>query len=120
MDQTNKANESTDDRHADETNQLIEHTVETAYLLYQGDYEAARQRLDLILNGVNSCYTAMLNGQQRYQEAGVVIPVEVLTAQYQNMAEALQCGDLIKLADTLLYEIKEGLEFFKDINKQLQ
>jgi hypothetical protein len=36
------------------------------------------------------------------------------------MAEAVQCGDLLKLADTLFYEIKEGLEFYKNICETCQ
>jgi hypothetical protein len=117
MDKNNIDDENKADIHKDEINQLVEHTVEAACLLYQGNHEAARQKLDLILNGINNCYFTMVNGQEQFERIGIQIPVEVLTAQYHNMAESLQCGDLLKLADTLFYEIKEGLEFFISINQ---
>ncbi len=100
----------------EETGSLIIDTERAAVLLYQGDIVNAQVILDNILPQIQDIYQRMLNACGNIE---VEIPIEVLYSQFQNAAEAIDCKDVLQLADTLYFEIREGLLFYQEIRDKI-
>ena len=98
---------------------LIDLTQKTATLLYMNNAEQAQQNLGLIISNVSGIYTEMIADTIRYNNLGIEIPGRILCDQIQNLSEAVAESDIIAIADTLMYEIKEGLMFYREVKQML-
>lgn len=98
---------------------MIDLLCETADDLYAGHGSKAQENISDVVTGVNETYLFYINNHEKYEKLGVDIPSDVLLSQMGNLLESIDAKDLLKLADTLEYEIKEGILFFIDIEKQI-
>lgn len=56
--------------------------------------------------------------QLKYE--GLNIDEEIILQQVQNLNEAVQCKDLIKLYDTLKYEVADTFGIYKEIKMEME
>lgn len=92
--------------------QLVLRCEQAAISLYKNNIEEAQQEIGGIWETVRDIYTKMIQTQG---SEIADIPVEVLYSQLKNLIEAMKCRDILALADTLYYEIREGLLFYQEI-----
>lgn len=64
---------------------------------------------------LNHIYTSLLAHKAEYEEMGVSLPQNVILGQLNNMVDGFEYRDIIKLADTLEYEVCDMLELYKEI-----
>ena len=67
---------------------------------------------------INNIYTELIEKSDYYHEKGIEVPTQVLIMQLQNLLDAYENKDIIMLADTLEYEVKETLFFYNEIKNQ--
>lgn len=95
--------------------QITDAAEQTAHALYRNDVAAAQQEIGPVLEAAGEIYRYMAANAAAYAAKGVAVPVEVLCAQLENLGDAVSNQDFLALADTLLYEIKEGLLFYREV-----
>ena len=88
-------------------------------MLYANDVSGAQQIIGDTVKNVNNIYLGYINRTDELEGRGIEVPVDILLSQMQNLMTAIDSKDTIMLADTLLYEIKEGMLFFTDIENEL-
>lgn len=88
-------------------------------MLYANDVSGAQKFIGETVNNVNNIYMGYINRADELRNRGIDIPVDILLSQMKNLMTAIDSKDIIMLADTLLYEIKEGMLFFTDIENEL-
>ncbi len=88
-------------------------------MLYANDVSGAQQIIGDTVKNVNNIYLGYINRTDELEGRGIEVPVDILLSQMQNLMTAIDSKDIIMLADTLLYEIKEGMLFFTDIENEL-
>ena len=87
--------------------------------LYANDVPATQQLISETVKNINGIYLEYINRAEELKKHDIDIPADILLSQMQNLMEAIDSKDIIKLADTMIYEIKEGLLFFTDIENEL-
>lgn len=100
--------------------ELVSNTQNAAVALYQNDVGGAQPILDVILPQIQQIYLHIAQQITYYREKNIEIPLDILLAQFSNLKEAFECQDIMALADTLMYEIREGLLFYKEIRGQVE
>lgn len=103
----------------EELEQLSSQTCDMARILYGNNLEEAQKTIGELVGNVNSTYLEYINNANQYKQAGLDIPVDILLSQMKNLLEAVDNRDILMLADTLQYEIYEGLMFFIDVEREL-
>lgn len=102
-----------------ELESLLQDVDKTSLLLYGNDLGRAQQELGAVVQRVNAAYLSYISSSQIYAGNGIEIPTEILLSQMKNLLEAIEEQDILMLADTLQYEIKEGILFFIDVEKEM-
>lgn len=101
-----------------EIEELIQCTEDTYRVLCKdvgegfATFQSNVQKITVIMGEI-------LDNAARIQELGVEFPVEVVIQQLTNIAEACEKSDAVMLADTLHYEIKDTLLFYKEIISEM-
>lgn len=95
---------------------LLKKVDNTAELLYMNRLQEADLNLAEVFPEIRSIYLDIINLGMDNNRTMTEIPVEILLSQLKNLIEAYDAKDIIMLADTLRYEIKEGLHFCKEIS----
>ena len=54
------------------------------------------------------------------QKEDVEIPTDILLQQLENFEQFYRQGDIVQLADTLQYEMKETVSFYLEILKSME
>ena len=90
-----------------------------AGMLYANNVSDAQQFIGDTVKNINNIYLEYINKADELRIQNIDVPADVLLLQMNNLMEAIDNKDIIMLADTMLYEIKEGLLFFIDIEKEL-
>ncbi len=88
-------------------------------MLYANDVSGAQKFIGQTVNNVNNIYLGYINRADELRNRGIDIPVDILLSQMKNLMTAIDSKDIIMLADTMLYEIKEGMQFFIDVENEL-
>lgn len=88
-------------------------------MLYANDVSGAQKFIGQTVNNVNNTYLGYINRADELRNRGIDIPVDILLSQMKNLMTAIDSKDIIMLADTMLYEIKEGMLFFIDVENEL-
>lgn len=88
-------------------------------MLYANDVSGAQKFIGETVNNVNNAYLGYINRADELRNRGIDIPVDILLSQMKNLMTAIDSKDIIMLADTMHYEIKEGLLFFIDVENEL-
>lgn len=88
-------------------------------MLYANDVSGAQKFIGETVNNVNNTYLGYINRADELKNRGIDIPVDILLSQMKNLMTAIDSKDIIMLADTMLYEIKEGMLFFIDVENEL-
>ncbi len=88
-------------------------------MLYANDVSGAQKFIGETVNNVNNTYLGYINRADELRNRGIDIPVDILLSQMKNLMTAIDSKDIIMLADTMLYEIKEGMLFFIDVENEL-
>lgn len=88
-------------------------------MLYANDVSGAQKFIGETVNNVNNIYLEYINRADELRNRGIDIPVDILLSQMKNLMTAIDSKDIIMLADTMLYEIKEGMLFFIDVENEL-
>lgn len=88
-------------------------------MLYANDVSGAQKFIGETVNNVNNTYLGYINRADELRNRGIDIPVDILLSQMKNLMTAIDSKDIIMLADTMHYEIKEGLLFFIDVENEL-
>jgi len=83
--------------------------------LYRNDLVIANQGLEEVFPEISTVYLSFINNSEKYSEKGIDIPLNILISQMKNLIEAYESKDIIMLADTLKYEIYNGLSFCDDV-----
>lgn len=102
-----------------ELQQLTDAAQQTARALYRNDLLEAQQGITPVLQAAGEIYRDLMDHAAQYADKGVEIPVGVLCAQLDNLSDAVNHQDFLALADTLLYEIKEGFLFYGEIKDMI-
>ena len=87
--------------------------------LYQNDLVIANKGLAEVFPEINRIYLTFINDSEKYSEKGIDIPQDILISQMKNLIEAYESKDILMLADTLKYEIYNGLSFCDDVLNSL-
>ena len=103
-----------------ELESLQQNVDKISWQLYGNDICEAQNELGTIVQKVNAVYLSYINSAPVYAERGIDIPKEILLSQMKNLLEAIEERDILMLADTLQYEIREGLLFFIDVEKEME
>lgn len=93
--------------------ELVKKNEQVILQLRQNKEDALRGCAELLPEIVN--YMTELLKLAEKKDLGVEIPVEVLLQQMKNVEGAYRQKDVVVLADTLEYEIKESMYFYIDI-----
>lgn len=101
----------------------IETTIKSvegcANCLFKSNMNQVQGILGDMIQNINAIYLHYINNAGKYKEYEIDIPVQVLLSQMQNLIDAIDNKDMMQMADSLWYEIREGLLFFKDIESEL-
>jgi len=97
------------------TEALLEKISIISEQLYQNDLAIANQGLEEVFPEISTVYLTFINNSEKYSEKGIDIPLDILISQIKNLIEAYESKDIIMLADTLKYEIYNGLSFCDDV-----
>lgn len=95
--------------------ELIMNVEQSAVCLYKNDIMPVQDILGDIVNKVNRIYKELIADSIKYRQSGIEIPGEILCNQLKNLSDAISQSDIIGIADTLNYEIKQGLLFYKEV-----
>lgn len=93
--------------------------VQSAYLKLCKDASEGFSYFKKIVTRLSDTMSEILDNAPRIKELGVDFPTEIVLQQVQNMAEACEKSDVVLLADTLCYEIKETLLFYAEILQEM-
>lgn len=99
--------------------EYVKAAEDIANMLYANDVSGAQQIIGETVENVNNIYLGYINRTDELEGRGIEVPTDILLSQMQNLMTAIDSKDIIMLADTLLYEIKEGILFFIDIENEL-
>ena len=100
--------------------QTIGLTENVAFALYQNNMELAQQNINIVIGLINRFYSHFITNGVKYLQEGEQMPVETLCAQMEDVNDAVVNTDILKLADALYYEIREGLMYFMELLKRGQ
>lgn len=98
---------------------IIKNVEECANYLYANNIDKAQNILGNMIQDINGIYLHYINNAREYTKYEIEIPVQVLLSQMQNLIDAIDNKDILQMADSLWYEIKEGLLFFNEIENEL-
>lgn len=76
--------------------------------------------LEGYLQEIISVYMALIGDLPEYKKMGIDLPEEVILQQVKNLDEAVQYHDLIKLYDTLKYEVQDTFNLYKEIKIEMR
>lgn len=97
----------------------IEHTLvmikNVSDDLYRNQFNNEDNELESIVAVVQTIYSFMIKNNEDYARKGIDIPIDILNNQFNNMIDGINNGDYILLADALLYEVSETLNYFVEI-----
>ena len=99
--------------------EYVKTAEDIADMLYANDVSEAQQIIGETVKDVNNIYLGYINRADELKGRGIEVPVDILLSQMQNLMTAIDSKDIIMLADTMLYEIKEAILFFIDIENEL-
>lgn len=88
--------------------------------LCQKSNESMKGELANVLPKVTKYMSELVQVVIKIKEYGVDIPVEVLTAQMENLLDGFDHMDYMQMADTLYYEITDSMRLFIDIIEELE
>lgn len=86
--------------------------------LRKNETDGVYKKLKECVPKLNHIYTNLLAHKAEYEEMGVELPQDVILAQINNMIDGFEYKDIIRLADTLEYEVIDMLMLYKDILKE--
>lgn len=95
--------------------ELIELSQYTAVNLYMNNLSEVSNLLGDIQQKVTNIYRELIIDTAKYKAVGIDIPGQVLLEQLKNLMSACEFGDILGIADTLMYEITQGLLFYKEV-----
>ena len=94
---------------------LLQEIEEVAIDFYQGSDEAW-QNFTKLMTRITSVYQWMV----QIANSGVELPIDVLLQQLENVESAYVKKDMFIMADTLEYEVREGVCFYIEILKCME
>ena len=79
-----------------------------------------REKINPCIIEIQTVLKEFMDRVSEFQKLGVDIPMNVILEQLNNMVSGMEYGDMILLADTLEYEIKNTILFYTDILKAIE
>lgn len=78
------------------------------------------EKFNIVVSDLSEQIGEIVSKASDISQMGVDIPVEVIVSQLNNITEACTNLDSIMLADTVRYEIRETLVFYKEILQEMK
>lgn len=75
-------------------------------------------KLNKLMSEINTIFSDIIQNITIFKENGVDASEEIILLQLENMMDGLQNKDIIKLADTLEYEIIKTIEIYLEILRE--
>lgn len=75
-------------------------------------------KLNKLMSEINTIFSDIIQNINIFKENGVDASEEIILLQLENMMDGLQNKDIIKLADTLEYEIIKTIEVYLEILRE--
>lgn len=98
-----------------EVREMLKCLPEIILQLRRNETGEVYKRLQGCMPKLNQIYTSLLAHKAEYEKMGVELPQDVILAQINNMIDGFEYRDIIRLADTLEYEVSDMLVLYKDI-----
>lgn len=77
--------------------------------------EEAFPSLEGYIQDIVAIYMSLIEALPAYKEQGIDLPEEVILQQVKNLEEAIQHKDMIKLYDTLKFEVLDTFNLYREI-----
>lgn len=90
--------------------------IERGVIEFRQGRDAAWQNFSKLMPWITGVYQWMV----QIANSGVELPVEVLLQQLENVESAYVKKDMVLMADTLEYEVREGVCFYIEILKCME
>lgn len=81
--------------------------------------EETFRALEGYLPDIIAVYMALIEELPVYKQQGVELPEDVILQQVRNLEEAVQHKDMIKLYDTLKYEVLNTFEIYHELKTEM-
>ena len=85
---------------------------ELALGLYRNELHASNEDIQQLCELIRNIYCDILDNMTVEYKKNTGKNADVLIQQFNNFTQSIGSGDYIELADTLLYEINNALEFY--------
>ncbi len=87
-----------------------------AKLIYEGNIAEGQKTLGEVVNGANSAYLYYIQRENELLKEGIELPKDILLQQIGNLMDAIDNKDMLALADTLQYELREGILYLSELS----
>lgn len=99
----------------DEIDKLLERISSISTELYRNSLVDIADEMDGIFFEISQLLLRFIEDGIVYKEKGIDVPQDILIAQLKNFMDAFEKKDVLMLADSLKYEIYEGLGYYREI-----
>jgi len=99
----------------EEIDNLLARISKVSIELYKNNLIGVADELHEMFPKINQILLEFISNSIKYKEAGFDVPQNILISQVKNFLEAFENKDSLMLADTLKYEIYEGLSYYKEV-----
>ena len=106
-----------------ETREKIDHVLKEIDMAVECIWKISMNVFDEInpvILEVNNLIAEFLNRVNEFKSYEIDVPIDVVINQLHNMEEGLKHRDKILVADTLEYEIKPTILYYKDIVEAIE
>lgn len=99
----------------DEINKLLERIDYISVALYQNKLVDVIEDINELFPKINHLLLQFIGESDKYRGCGINVPQEILISQVKNFIDSFENKDVLMLADTLKYEIYEGLSYYREV-----
>ena len=99
----------------EEIDMLLERIVYVSRELYKNNLNGVADEIREMFPKINQILLKLIGDSVRYEQIGIEVPQNILILQVKNFLEAYENKDVLMLADTMKYEIYEGLSYYREL-----
>jgi len=94
---------------------LLERISYISIELYKNNLIGVADEICEMFPKINQLLLKLIGDRDRYKEIGIEVPQNILISQVKNFLDAFENKDVLMLADTMKYEIYEGLSYYREL-----
>jgi len=99
----------------EEIDMLLERIRYVSLELYKNNLIGVADEIFEMFPKINQILLKLISDGNRYKEIGIEVPQSILILQVKNFLESFEQKDVLMLADTMKYEIYEGLSYYREL-----